>query len=302
MKKILHSLRKSPFVNYPVRSILRGGKVFFDKLSAHWSTSGIIDISFDGVNLKVFNRCDDGFVQRFYYQKNYHESNLLAITDAFAKRSTTILDIGANTGIDALIIAKKNPGVKIIAIEPYEPNYTRLEKNIQLNEVTNIDLRKVALGETESELEFIVPADGRISDVASAVEGIGEKVYTELEWKKTKVHQSTLDNLNLPEIKFFKCDVEGYEVSVFKGGEKFFKQQQPTFIVEIVLNPESISYFNEFAKTNGYTIYFFTVDGLVKMDALYDFDWRGDFLFARYKHPQGFIPSKDFGAFVEATG
>lgn len=299
MLKVLALLRRQPLINYPFRSIFKTGTNFFSKLSSYWPVSGIISFDYDGIPIKVFNRCDDGFVQTFYYGKEYQESNILAITDAFAKKSDTILDIGANTGIDAIIIAKKNPQVKVIAVEPYEPNYNRLEKNIELNGVTNIDVLKIALGNENDTLQFTVPKDGRISDVPSAVDGVGKIVYPELDFKKVDVQQKTLDSLNLPSVRFFKCDVEGFEMSVLKGGMEFIKRNKPTFVVEIaLLSEEKIDFFNRFATDFGYTIYLLNETGLIKLDKFYNIDWRGDYLFTTYNHDHNFIPSKDIVAFV----
>jgi FkbM family methyltransferase len=300
MRKLSQELRKIPAINYPLRTIFRAGARLFNSLAAHWRPSGIITFTYNGVEVKAFNRCDDVFVHGFYYNLEYHESNVLTITSTFAKRPGTILDIGANTGLDAIMVAKKHPWCKIIAIEPYEPNYKRLEKNIELNGVQNIEVLKVALGAENGMVEFTVPRDGRITDVASALDTVGEKVYPELEWKKVSVAQKTLDSLGLPEIKFFKCDVEGFEVNVLRGGTKFIRDNKPTFIVEIaVLSEEKINFFNEFAKENGYTIYLLNSEGLVKLEMFYEIDWRGDFLFTTYNSKHNFIPSHQLSYFVE---
>lgn len=292
MRKILAALRTKPLINYPIRSFLKTGKQLFDKFSSHWTTAGIVSFKYDGLSLKAFNRCDDGFVQSFYYGQDYHESNVLTITNVFAKRGGTVLDIGANTGLDAIIIAKKNPQVKIIAVEPYEPNYKRFEKNIELNGVTNIEVLKIALGDENATLQFTVPKDGRISDVASAVDNVGKIVYPELDFKKVNVEQKTLDSLDLPRIKFFKCDVEGFEMNVLKGGMDFLRRNKPTFIVEIaMINEEKISFFNQLARDLGYTIYLLNETGLIKLDKFYEVDWRGDYLFTTYKSEHNFIPS-----------
>lgn len=298
---MLKTLRRQPIINYPIRKIFKKGASIFNKLSSHWPVSGTINFDYDGVSIKAFNRCDDGFVQLFYYGKKYQESNLITITDAFAKKSDIILDIGAHTGIDAIIIAKKNPRIKIIAIEPYEPNYKRLEKNVALNGVTNIEILKIALGDENAVLQFNVPKDGRISDVVSAVDNVGKKVYPELDFKKVDVQQKTLDSLNLPPIKFFKCDVEGFEMNVLKGGLEFIRTNVPTFVVEIsMLSEEKIIFFNRFASECGYTIYVLNETGLIKLDTFYDIDWRGDYLFTTYGHDHNFIPSKDIVAFINS--
>lgn len=302
LKKLLSKIRRVSIINYPVRILIRSGYNLFAKLRYRWPVSGTVSVKVNDVDIKLYNKCDDGFVHFFYYEFNYHEKNVLLLTDAFAKKTKHILDIGANTGIDSIIIAKKNPGITIYAVEPYLPNYTRLEKNIDLNRIENIILKKVALGSKEEKIVFYVPADGRITDVSSAVEGIGEKVYGDMiKWKKSEVQQSTFDKLanEIGELHFFKCDVEGYEVSVFEGASTFFEKNRPSFIVEIVLIEANMTYFNEFARKHNYIIYHLVEEGLVKINHIYSFHWRGDFLFTTYNFQDNFIPSTQFSEFVE---
>lgn len=301
LKKILSNIRKLSVINYPVRVLIRSGYNLFDKLKYRWPVSGTISVKTYDVKLKLYNKCDDGFVHFFYYNLAYHENNILLLTDAFAKKIDHILDIGANTGIDSIIIAKRNPDIKIFAVEPYIPNYTRLEKNVALNGVENIILKKVALGNKEGQIVFYVPADGRITDVSSAVQGIGEKVYgDDIKWKESEVQQTTLDKIvdEIGDLQFFKCDVEGYEVSVFEGAQNFFGKSRPSFIVEIVLVEKNISYFNEFARRYNYIIYHIVGEGLVKINHIYPFHWRGDFLFTQYDFHDNFIPVSQFNDFV----
>jgi FkbM family methyltransferase len=304
MKSWLQRIRRLTVVNYPVRIGIRSGYRFFAASRLRWPVSGTVEVAYDNVKLKLYNRSDDGFVQLFYYDMKYQESNILRITDAFAKKSAAILDIGANTGIDALIVAKKNPATTIIAIEPYAPNYERLEKNLALNSVANIVLKKIAVGAKRDTIEFFAPEDGRITDVASAVEGIGERVYgNNIRWKKIQVQQCALDDIydDISGIGFFKCDVEGYEMDVFMGAKEFFARQQPTFIVEIVLNADSVAFFNQFATRHGYTIYYLTPEGLVKLNELFAIDWRGDFLFSRYCHPRNYVSMRQVDEFVDSA-
>jgi FkbM family methyltransferase len=291
-------------INYPVRACIRAGYRLFSELRARWPVSGTVEVTYEALKFKLHNRADDGFVQIFYYGMTYQESHVLAITSAFASKGSVILDIGANTGIDSLIVAMRNPSTTIIAIEPYSPNYDRMKTNLALNGIRNVIPRKIAVGSRRDTIDFFVPEDGRITDVSSAVEGIGEKVYgKQVRWKKAQVNQYSLDDIldELTSVGFLKCDVEGYEMEVFRGATAFFAHHLPTFIVEIVLNHDSVAFFNSFATEHSYTIYYLTKEGLIRLDELYLVDWRGDFLFSQYRHAPRFVPASQFDAFVDAA-
>lgn len=305
VRKILSRLRKVKAINYPIRKIIKAyGKTsnfLYPRLNARWPVSGIVNCKYEDIVFKAYNRCDDGQVNYYYYDNPFHEFPVINLMCAFAKRSKVILDIGANTGIHSVIVSKKNPETKIYSIEPYETNYNRLEKNLDINNCSNVEVKKIALGEIEDTINFYIPTDNSITDVSSAVENHGIRIYEDqVKWKKVNVKQSTLNKLSedIKEIGFFKCDVESYEINVFKGAMDFFSANKPPFVLEICLDEEKVLFFNEFAEKFGYTMYFVSNEGLVKLDQLYVFDRWPNFLFTQYVSPHNFIPYKNLEEFV----
>ena len=67
-----------------------------------------------------------------------------------------VVDIGANIGIVALYLAKKHPGIRIIAIEPVPTTFRHLRENIELNGVSNITALNCAVTNDGRDLEMIV--------------------------------------------------------------------------------------------------------------------------------------------------
>jgi FkbM family methyltransferase len=300
----LISIRKFVPVNFIIRKMIRSMQRLSFKLSERWPVSGTIKGNYEEVQFKMYNRCDDGQPNYYFYGRHFHEFKVIGLMCAFGKRSRQMLDIGANTGIHSIILSKKCPTLKIYAIEPYPVNIKRLEKNLAINQCANVEIKKVALGEKEGMITFFIPSDNSITDVSSAVENHGERIYTDqVRWKKTEVPQQTLDQLcaEVGPIDFFKCDVESYEINVFKGSTEFFATRQIPFVVEISLREEKAEYFNGFAAKYGYNIYLVSEEGLVRLDKLYDFDRWPNFLFSKYKSEHNFIPFKYMDEFVEKT-
>jgi len=220
----------------------------------------------------------------------------------FSRKCAVIADIGANTGFHTVIAAMANSSCKIYAIEPFEPNYQRLQKNISLNNCDNVSTIKHALGNGHGELKFYVPSDDSITDVSSALETHGGRIYPEVDWKETTVSAITFDELykQTGKIDFFKCDVEGFETEVLNGASGFFAANRPSFIIEISLDEQKCIFFNEFAKKNGYHIYLINNDGFYYLESINNFDrWR-NFLFTTYKDEHPFIPAKKIEEFVDA--
>jgi len=61
-------------------------------------------------------------------------------------------DIGSSIGIHTVFMAKKvSQSGKVIAFEPEDMSYNSLQTNIRLNSLKNVDLIKIALGNSFSE-------------------------------------------------------------------------------------------------------------------------------------------------------
>jgi hypothetical protein len=57
----------------------------------------------------------------------------MEIWTRLCRRSSTILDIGANTGVYALVAAAVNPDAQVTAVEPVARIFHKLQANISLN-------------------------------------------------------------------------------------------------------------------------------------------------------------------------
>jgi len=71
----------------------------------------------------------------------------------------TVYDIGAHIGIYSLFFSKAvgNDGT-VIAFEPNPDNYAALLKNLEINDISNVIARKIALSSGTGESEFFVPS------------------------------------------------------------------------------------------------------------------------------------------------
>jgi len=119
-------------------------------------------------------------------------------------------DIGANIGTHTIFMAKKvGRHGNVIAFEPNIQNYERLQLNIILNGLKNVDLKQIALGHVFR--EGMLYNKGVCSSlVASQKDSVGHKVKIE-----PGDHFVRSENLPLP--KVVKIDVEGYEYAVIRG-------------------------------------------------------------------------------------
>jgi FkbM family methyltransferase len=143
----------------------------------------------------------------------------------------TIFDIGANIGWYSNHLSKKLPGATIYSFEPIPETYAQVKRNTELNQAKNIHLNNFALSDKKQTLKFFYsPAITGASSSANITERSDMKELT--------CEANTLDNFvkekNISKLDFIKCDVEGAEFLVYKGGPETFAKHQPIIFTEML--------------------------------------------------------------------
>lgn len=145
-------------------------------------------------------------------------------------------DIGANVGLIAIPLAKflqERGHGKVIAFEPVNVNYQRLRRSIGLNQLANLRVFKLALGDHDGQAEMVLESgDAQISDNA-----LMRHTVTAAENGSTcSAPLRRLDALSeadsLPNADLIKIDVEGAEVLVMLGGQEFIRRSRPVIYGE----------------------------------------------------------------------
>ncbi len=237
---------------------------------ARWRTYGEIDCTFAGQSFKMYNESDDHLVDVFYYNSNYQEDSDLKLFCKLAPHAKTIIDIGANTGLYSILTSVINKTANIYAIEPSAPNYKRLGINLRLNGCSNVKPIQVAMGDSIGSVEFTVPEDDSITDVSSVNGEFSKAMYPGVKWKKQTVPLETMDHVKtsnkIGKIDLIKCDVETYEMSVFRGMDHILTEDRPSILFECFLNEERQVFFNAVLKKYNYYAYGVLSEGLVHLN------------------------------------
>jgi FkbM family methyltransferase len=184
---------------------------------------------------------------------NGYEGTSLQIWRRLVPHASVILDVGANTGIYALAARCLNPTATIVALEPVERVFRRLQRNIELNG-GNITAAKLAASDTtgvaviydlSSDHELTASLDPSMSKGCS---GVVE--YT----VPTKRLDDVLSGAGLRSVDLVKIDVELSEPQVLLGMGAFLSSCKPAFLVEI-LNERVAREVNEITRDLGYKIF-----------------------------------------------
>lgn len=267
--------------------------------------SGIANLLVDKVSFKMYSKCDDGIVDALYFKNSvYSEITELKLFKELAKQSRVILDIGANTGLYSIISRKVNPGAKIYAFEPYFINSNRFKKNLLLNKIQNIMIVEKALGSLDGEIEFAVPDKDQICDVLSADIKFSNTFYRKwVNYKTVKVPQTTLDSFinkqKINVIDLIKIDVENYETFVFRGALKYLNSFSPLILVEIFVDHDKITFYEEYLKPLGYNCYSILKEGLIRTASLFENPNCRNYILSKGRSQNEFLSFKNFDELIK---
>jgi FkbM family methyltransferase len=146
------------------------------------------------------------------------------------KPNSVIFDVGANAGWISILLSKKILNSVVYAFEPIQSTYRLLCRNVELNNCRNISCFNYGLSDCEQEIDFYYSSLGSGAASLRPVlneednEKVTSKVYR-LDALPSKVDRS---------VDFIKCDVEGAELLVFRGGIKLLERDKPIIFAEML--------------------------------------------------------------------
>lgn len=139
-------------------------------------------------------------------------------------------DIGAHVGFYSIQAAKREKTIKIYAFEPIPQTFDTLKKNILLNKVDNIYPYNIGFLDINEDVDFYF--DPIMSGNASArnLSGINSKKITS---RVVSLDSFLFENQSIS-VDIIKCDIEGGELLVFRGGLSALKKNIPIIFTEML--------------------------------------------------------------------
>lgn len=162
------------------------------------------------------------------------EKKSTALWTQLVRNKKTILDIGANTGLYAMIAKSINPSAAIHTFEPIPAVFALLKKNSEINNF-NINNHEVALSDFNGTAKIYLPEH---TDFAYSVTVNQNRLGKSRNVKELTIQTKTLSQFieenNIQSIELMKIDVETHEPEVLIGMGKYLKEFKPTMIIEVL--------------------------------------------------------------------
>ena len=198
-----------------------------------------IIISKTGVTYKTIegnffeNDADDEHIPpKIAMNMNAYEKEELNMMDKLISLSNAkcILDIGTNIGWMSIHFLKKFTDSRVISFEPIPVTYDKLLKNFAINNLSAADVYNTALGDYTGTVEFSFYPEG--SGGASLADNSGRDSVVKVAGKITKLDTFCAEKQIIPD--FIKCDVEGAELFVYRGGLEIISKSKPVIFSEML--------------------------------------------------------------------
>lgn len=200
----------------------------------------------NGIKVFVPHQIRD-YSQRYLMRyRNFLELDILTDIDPHIPDNASILDIGANIGNHSLYWATQRNAKHIVSFEPIESTFNVLKTNIDINGLSHkVTLNNFALGENKGFASVDPASIVKDPSTVSLVETHGDD-------SNSGIQIESLDSLDLPleQIDLMKVDVEGFEMSVLKGGKSTIEKHKPLIFIETF--PENASAVDTFLTELGY--------------------------------------------------
>lgn len=199
----------------------------------------------------------------------------VSVLDKFVKSGSACFDIGAAYGRYAFAMSRlAGSSGHIYCFEPGDYSHKVLTSIVKFHRLKNVTLVKKGVSDKKgfSQLSIPIKKKGKLG-ISMAHLGPG-KNSNQL---GQQIEITTIDNYcseaGLKRLDFIKCDVEGAELLVFKGGEKTISAYKPTVFCEV--DKDFLKRFNftpgqvyDFFKEKGYKAYVFEKNELKEISRM----------------------------------
>jgi FkbM family methyltransferase len=151
----------------------------------------------------------------------------------FVRPDTVFVDVGANIGYHTLHLATRFPALRCIAFEPDPVIFKQLARNVALNDLCNVTLRAVALGEVNKPIRFHMQSASCYNRGLSSLAPNADVMKS---CTVCDVFCARLDDQISPEdlrsVSVLKIDAQGCEAAVLAGAPQILELSRPVIVLE----------------------------------------------------------------------
>jgi len=198
------------------------------------SLSIMVD-DFDG-DLKINLHLNEHMQSQIFWYGQYSRDILLVLREIL-KPGMVVIDVGANIGEITLVAAKMvGDSGRVYAFEPLPETAGELQKNVQLNNFSQVFIQQKGLSDESAEKDIYRTS----TDFYDGSKHGGLATLYPSDSRATKVGKISLVTLDdfckqmeLQQLNLIKIDIEGAELPALRGGLATLHRYMPYLIIEV---------------------------------------------------------------------
>ncbi|MFN5635275.1 MAG: FkbM family methyltransferase [Flavobacteriia bacterium] len=167
------------------------------------------------------------------------------------KPEYTVVDIGANLGYFSRNFARLANKGKVISIEPVPQFFDILDSFMK--RYSHSVRYNVALGIEEGTITMVLPKSNGMIRTGLPHIAESDEEQKQHDTKEVKIVKGSELLSNLDRIDYIKCDIEGYELNVFKEISLLIDRHKP--IVQIEIAPKNLDEMSKLFSDLGFVQY-----------------------------------------------
>ncbi len=177
--------------------------------------------------------CRSDLFKRLIIHKEY-EPELVKHCLRLLDIKRDVIDVGANIGFFSVLFAKHLDSTRVLAIEPTQRAFARLQRNLSLNKVEDKVILFNGVSSNKNQTTQIKVVKGK--EEYSSLGNMAHPAIINEGFSIENIVSKTLDELMNQyslNVGFIKVDVEGAEHLVFEGATTILSNQRPIVISEL---------------------------------------------------------------------
>lgn len=149
------------------------------------------------------------------------------------RNDVVFMDIGANVGQHSLFMSRLVKEVH--AFEPYPPVLEKFRRLVAINDIGNIYIHPVGLGNENGQLPFSEPPDSDTGTGSFLPKGNPSNHDVSM---PLVIGDEWLEKIETTRVDIVKCDIEGYEKPALLGLRHTLEKNRPIIVMELNLGLE----------------------------------------------------------------
>jgi len=218
----------------------------------------------NGRTLKLWSRADDWVSNQVYWRGwSGYEPETAPLFFRLASRAQVTFDVGAYVGFFSLVAAHANKNARVYAFEPMPKIYERLQMNVRINNLSNVQCVNCAIGDNEGTAEFY--SSGSEMQCSSSLSlGFMQGAETMYSFPvEVLILDRFVSDSQINRVDLMKIDTETTEPEVLCGMSETLARDHPMIVCEVLMSRGVESRLEAILNPLGYRYYHLTPNGPV---------------------------------------